>query len=372
MPCVADETEQLEALPVSAAICLDRDAFERIGQVLRHLSVGLVDQAINVRLLSSDPRVESLALGPVQSIVHQRAVWPVTSRRTEAILDALSPTPPTVVHAMSGESYRLAAAVAAAFDADLVCQVTSLADCSALSDLSLSRVGRLAAFSQPLVQVLEDQLKMPAELVDLIRPGIRASKRAACFAEPGRTPTILCLAPLDRRSGVDRLIETMHILRKRELEFMLFLLGSGRRESFLRRRIRERGLTSYITLAQPAGDLSRATHSADIFVCPSQDATFAGDALQAMGAGMVVATFPNVLCDHYRDGETVVVCKKSKAEALADVIEHLIEDRSEARRIAQGAMEYVRTHHSVSGMVERVAEVYRELALRRTTFAIKE
>jgi glycosyltransferase involved in cell wall biosynthesis len=364
--------ETQSSLPIAAALCVDPEAFERFGRVLRHLLVGLVDQAVGLRLISSDPRIETLTLGPVQTIVHPRLVWPAAGRRIELLLDTLSQQPPTVVHAMSNASYRVASAIATTLDTDLVLQVTSLADCDAIANLEKVRVGRFVTFDRPLQRVLEEQLKIPAESIEFIPPGVRAATHAACFADPERVPTLLCFSPLERGSGVDRLIEAMDFLTKRGHDAMLFLMGQGKQESTLRRQIRERRLSGCVTLASPAGDRAQAMHSADLFIRPGSDNAFFEGALQAMAAGMVVVTTPSAASDLFEHDETAVVCDKPKGESLAQAIEQLLEDRDRARRIAMAAMERVRTHHAVSNMAQRTADTYRKLALARATFSIKE
>ncbi len=372
MDPVSDTMEKQDSLPIRVALCIDRDALDRFGRVLRHLLVGLIDQAVHVRILSSDPRVETLSLGPVQAVLHERMVWPVARRRLDRLLDALSQQPPTIVQPMSSFSYAVADRVAEAFDADLVLQVTSLADCEAVAELKARPVGQFLAPGRSLVRVLVDQLKIPAERVELIRPGVLAEKRIACFADPHHTATILNMSALQRNSGVDQLIEAIDLLRKRGHAMMLFLLGRGHRESAVRRLIRERKLSSIVTLAHPHGDLTQALHNADIFVRPSADTTYTADSLQAMGAGMAVVSGLNTVCDNLRGGETAVICDKLTATSLADAIEGLLTDRAGAQRIAKSGMEYVRTHHSVSGEAQRMADVYRRLALARTTLSITE
>ena len=372
MTLVSDVMESPDALSIGAVLCIDTEAYDRFGPVLRHLLVGLVDQAVHARLLSSDARIETLTLGPVQTLVHSPIIWPFTKRRIGQLVDALSAQPPTVVHALSRGSYRLAGALAAAFDSDLVLQVASLADCDGIAELSGPRVGRFLAFSHPLQAVLEEQLHVPADRVRLVRPGLRVSERIACFAEAQRTPVILCMSAFGRGSGVEQLIDAVRILRKRDHELMLFLLGQGPREPALRRLIRERKLSSFVTLAHPAGDLGDILGGADIFVRPSSDTAFYAEVLQAMGTGLAIVTFSSTVCDYVRPGETAVVCEKPGTESLAAAIGQLLADRGGARRMATTAAEFVRTYHAVSGMAERTADAYRQLALARATFPIEE
>jgi len=360
------------SLRISAAVCLEREAFDRYGAVLRHLCVGFIDQAVSLRLLSADPRVEALSLGPIRAVRHVRLTWPFVAKRTEEIVESLADSPPSVVHAMSSESYELTGVIARTYDADWVLTVGALSDCDAISRIPIERVGRFLAVSQTLVTVLEDQLGISPENTALVRPGVLPSPRIACFGDATHIPTIVCLSSLEEGSGVDRLIAAADLLRRRDLGFMLFLLGRGRKEPAYRRMVRDRKLTSCVTFARPDGDLARAMDNADIFVRPSDVPAFSANSLQAMAAGMAVVMLPNSICDHIRHEETALVCPEPTAEALADTFERLLADREYARRLATAAAAYVRTHHAASNMAEGIAEAYRKLALQRATFSIKE
>ena len=372
MPLVSEAMDNSRPPVVSVALCVDTDAFDRFGRVLRHLAVGLVDQAIPIRLLSCDSRVETLTLGPIQTLLHQPVVWPVRKRRLEQLVDVLSHQPPTVVHAMSGPSYGIALAIAEAFDLDVVFQVTSMEDCDGIAQLEETGIRRFLAFSEPLAGVLETQLKIDSDRIELVRPGVPVSQQIACFAQPQRIATILCTSPFEKDSGVDRLITALDLLRTRGHTPLVFLLGRGRYESALRGLARARNLSREVTFAQPLGDPVTVMRSADIFVQPSSDTGITADSLQAAGAGMAVVACSGGVTDHLRDGETALVCERATGENLADAIERLLADHAFARELATGAVEYVRTHHSMSAMAERTAATYRQLALSRSTFSIKE
>ncbi len=372
MAPVSDTEESQDAKSISTALCIDGDALDMLGRVLRHLVVGLVDQAVYIRLVGPDPRIESLRLGPIQSLVHEPITWPFSEKRLSRVLEALGTQPPTVVHALSSGSYGEAIAIAEAFEADLVFQVTSVADVGGMARFTHKRIGCFLACSKPLAAILQSQLRIPPERIDVVRPGVLASKDIACFSQPGREATILCTAPFDKGGGVDRLIEAAALIQRRGHSLLVFLLGKGPQESALRRLVGSRNLRARVTFAQPLGDIAGAMQSADIFVRPYADNRFDVDTLQALGAGMAAVTLTNTICDYIHNRETALVCDAPSAESLADAIERLLTDRPAARQMATAGMEYVRTHHAMSGMAERAAAVYRRLALARATFPIKE
>ena len=367
---IMPEEAQSRSAPIHAVLCIDRDALIGSRGVLRHLLVGLVDQAIQLRVVSDDARVDTLLPGPVQAVLHQSIVWPFARRRIETVVGELAATEPTVVHAIGGGSYRVADAIARAFDADLILQVLSLADCDAVERRSGTPAACLLAASQPLAAVLTDRLAIDADRVHLVRPGILASSETNCFADPQRLPTVLTTSPLRRGSGVERLVEAVAILKKREHNLLLFLLGKGAREGAIRRLIRDRKLSSCVTLSRPAGNLSEAIHSADIFVLPAAPSSVSANSLHAMGAGVAIVACGEGICDHLHDGETAVVCENATPATLADCIERLIADTDEARRLAGVGRDYVKQHHAVSTMAEATADAYGRLALAHATFSI--
>lgn len=358
--------------PIVAALCIDGASIERFGSVLRRLTVGLVDQAIQVRVVSTDPRVEALSFGPVRAQVRPLIRWPLRKRRLEELAESLSQPPQTtIVHALAYESYEVAFELARLLEADLVIQVTSVADCDELLEFDAPSVPRFLVSSEALATMLEKQCNIVREAITLVRPGILIEEQAACFANDKRAPTIVCTSPFERGSGVDILIEAIHLLRQRGISLITFLMGQGSIESDLRRRVHERNLSACVVFARPLGGHEAALHHADMFVRPSADAAFSIEVLQAMAAGLVVVTFATDICDYVRDGETSVVCDARTPEAMARAIEVLIQDRASARRIATSAMAYLKTRHSISTMAERTAEAYRELALRRSTFSLR-
>ena len=360
---------------MSAVLFVGSDAFDRFGVIVRHLAVGLIDQAVHVRTASSDRRVEALQLGPVQPVLYRPLRRPWVQRRAGALLDALAQPVPTVIHALSADVYTTSAIVSDAFDADLLLQVSSRSDCEGATTVVTRRDPRFVAVSAPLVEILQRQHRIPRERIDLIRPGILASEKVACFLEAERIPSVLCTSALAKDSGIDHLLSALTILQARDLSggsVLTFLLGSGPMESSLRRLVRELGLSASVTFAHPAGDVARAMESGDIFILPAAMDAFHVDTLQAMGAGMAVVTAPSGVCDHLRDGETAIVCASCSAAGIADVLGRLLHDRSFARQIAEGAHAYVQAHHSMSAMAEGIGGVYRNLAMKRATFPIAE
>ncbi|RME37825.1 MAG: glycosyltransferase [Planctomycetota bacterium] len=372
MPTMSDLPEPSPTQPPGVALCLGSEALDRFRRVTQHLLVGLVDQVVSLSLVSADRRAEQLSLGPVRAVFYDPPRWPRGAQQMARLVDSLSGHPPALVHAVGRETYAVAGALAEAFEAELVVQVTSRADCDALRRRRRSSVARYVAMTQPLAAALNEQLSIPSHRVTLIRPGVSARQERMCFEAEGCTPTLLCLTDFDRLRGVETFLRAVAILRKENIPLMAFILGQGRREGAVRRRIRELHLTGEVTLAPPQGTLVQAIESADVFIRPVRDDAFHESSLFAMRTGTAVVTVRNPLYDHLHPDETAVVCGENSAESLAGGIRKLLTDRTFARELAQRGMAYARQHHSLTAMAEQTAELYRKLTFSRTTFPLQE
>jgi hypothetical protein len=356
--------------PINAIICIDDDVFGRWRAVLRHLCVGLIDHIAGIRLLTTTADAEELSLGPVQIVPFVEAPWPLKTRRYRQLHATLAARPPSVVHAMSAGAYALGGQVAADFNADLVFEVTSLADVQAATAFQYDGPTRVICASQPLFDACIEAGMVEGGRVSLIRPGVSAAAQPTCFREATRQATILSTVPLLPGSGVDTLLHAVHMLCSRNHDFLTFLVGQGPDESRLRKLCGEMGLGSAVVFAQPEGDIQRAMVGADVFVQPTVESALSVYHLQALAQGMAVVAVEGGVCDAFIRDVTATIATESTAPDLAGAIERLLMDHTLARRLAAGAIEHMRKHHTMSAMADQTAEVYRELALQRATFRL--
>jgi len=367
---VSEAAERSRKPTVQALLCVDASDGDRFAGILRHLCVGLVDQAIPLRIVGADPRIESFRLGPVQAVVHPPIAGLTAGRRLNRLLDSLSAQPPTVVHAVSSGSYRTAAAAAKEFEADLVLGVTSLRDAEAVESFRDQRGVVFQAWSQALMGVLERQSRVDRSRIEVVAPGVPAASKAAAFGHPERAATIVSILPREADAGWDRLLRAMGKLIERYTELQLFLIGEGPGEKALRRSVRAKNLSANVAFAPRMGDLSEVLSGADLFVHPSASVAFPANTLQAMGIGLAVVAQADSVSDHLISGETAVLCTEESVETLADAIDGVLRDPAGAREMATTGLEYVRRNHGVSAMAENVAAAYRRLALAQTTFTL--
>ncbi len=369
---VPNQIDDRTQASTTVTLCLEADAYRRLGPVLRFLIIGLVDQAFQVQVVSSAPGVSGIALGPVRAIIYPPLSWPFAARRTDQLLESLAEQSPQIVHSFSNESIELTTIIAQEFDADAVFTVTSLADIDALAQFDRPSSARVVALTEPLATQFQSRVRIAAESLEIIRPGLLVSDKIACFSFPERAPTILCATTLDQTAHVELLLHALALLHQREVNAQCFILGDGRAESSLRQLARTKNLSASVTFAQPAGDINNAFRNSDIFVDTSDDESFHVNTLRALAAGMCVVCVNKNVSDFIRDGQTAMVCPRSTPECLADLLQYLLDKREDARRIATGGAEYIRANHTISAMADATVNLYRKLSFVRTTFSIDQ
>ncbi len=359
-----EETTLNEIKRIDAVICIDAGVYARYRAVLRHLCVGLIDEISSVRLLTSAAQAQSLTLGPVKTVLYKPLRWPQATKRFHELAAALADRPPSVVHAMSAQSFDVAQRVAAEFDADLVYEITALQDVAALH-VSRSGKHRIICASQPLVDQCIQKFGRARTEISLIRPGVICASEPTCFRDEDNIPTILSTADFTKNGGVDTLLNALKLIKERNHKFLAILLGKGPTESRLRALTRKLGLDSIVVFARFEGDILKAMVGADIFVQPLIEDSISARSVQALGQGMAVVSVAGSVNDAYINGETAVLAKHPTPNDLAGAIESLLVDHELAQQLGANAITHMKNNHTMSAMAENTAQVYQNMAEQR-------
>jgi phosphatidylinositol alpha-mannosyltransferase len=192
------------------------------------------------------------------------------------------------------------------------------------------------------------------------------------FAEPAMPPehlrddkpTILFVGRLEARKGVQVLLQSYQALKRRIPALRLVIVGEGGMDRSLRRWVREHGLEDvWFEGYQPREALPGYYQTADVFCAPSiENESFGITLLEAMAAGRpVVATEGNGSQTLGSDGETGLVVQPGDADALADALERLLEDRRLAERLG-GAAQLRARDFDWSIVAKSITDYYAEVA----------
>jgi glycosyltransferase involved in cell wall biosynthesis len=340
----------------SAALVIDEPTFARLGPVIGHLAVGLLDFLSHVTLITPAKAALGLSLGPVRVIRHPPLIWPLWEGRFANILRELRTALPGVIHVFSRDSLPLGEALAARIGRPLVAHLLDSHDVQAY--LRSSRCRHLIAASTPL-QAAAAQ-RRPGMHVSLVRPGLLTAGGPTCFSRPGLLPTLLCMSAFEAHTGVDQLVRAAAQLSAEGREFMLLLLARGPTERPIRKLVEAGRLIKHVTFGEPIADWELLMKTADVFVVPAATDCVDVPALHALAAGLAVVTCRMDSSDFIIHERTALVCEQPTSQQLAVTLRRLLDDPALARRLASAAIDHCLSHHSLSTMTSRTVDVYRQ------------
>ena len=183
---------------------------------------------------------------------------------------------------------------------------------------------------------------------------------------PGQV-NVLYVGRLTKEKGLERLAEAFELARARDPRLHLVLAGGGPEEEVLRARL---GDHATFLGWQYGAELARTYASADVFLFASRTDTFGQVLLEAQASGLpVVAVAEGGPTSLIEDGETGLLVSDD-AEALADGVHQIVENRLLAERLRRAALQSVSTRTWEASLV-RLADGYRR-ALAHGPLAARE
>jgi colanic acid/amylovoran biosynthesis glycosyltransferase len=192
--------------------------------------------------------------------------------------------------------------------------------------------------------------------VDEFRPSA-APQRA-----PGQPFSLVSVGRLSPPKGYPILIEAIAVLRNRGRNVHLTLVGDGPERRTLEQLVAQRSLADCVRFAGPCNHDRVIEHYAasDAFVLSSFLEGMPVVLMEAMAMELpCIATWitgiPEII---ERDVEGLLVPPASSG-AIADAVEHLIDDPQDARRLGAAARRKVLSKYRLDRNVERLAEEFR-------------
>lgn len=178
---------------------------------------------------------------------------------------------------------------------------------------------------------------------------------------PSELPVLVYHGRVDRRKGVLDLLDALPRMR---VPAKLLISGIGPDLDEVRRRVDGMPpgtveLTGYTAYDDAPAIYRRGT----VFVSPTYSEGFSNTVLEAMACGLpVVSTAVVGVVDCLRDGENGLLVEPGDPDALAAVMDRLLEDPVLHDRLRTAALAEVRERYSWPVLAARIDAVYRELA----------
>ena len=209
--------------------------------------------------------------------------------------------------------------------------------------------------------------------VHIVRPGVSAERfRAPATTAPSsadsaanRRPTLLTVARLVPRKGVDTVIRALPAVIRNHPEVRYRVVGQGPDRTRLEALASELGVARHVEFVGGVDHeaLCREYSAADLFVLMSRSEAGGTDiegfgmvCLEAQAAGVpVIAGRSGGVPDALRDGVSGLLVEPTNNEALAAVIVRLLDDPARRSAMAQAALEHARVsswHESARLMME--------------------
>lgn len=158
---------------------------------------------------------------------------------------------------------------------------------------------------------------------------------------------VLFVGMLNRRKGVDLLLEAFSHLHRLHASCALVMVGSGDLETMLKERVKKEGLESCVRFSGfvPPQMLPMYYAMADVFVLPSLDEPFGAVVLEAMASGLPVLATDEVGAtnDYMLDQKHGYVVRAGSTELLQESLEQLLSDAALRSRMGQAAFESIQT-----------------------------
>lgn len=360
---------------VRVAWVASHNTLDRLGRTLQPLAIGLLDEMVEVTAICPTGSTTSeLPSPPIEVMSYPRMSLGYITRKTVATLaDDLSRRKVQVIHALDCSAARMARRLAEAMDVRYVVSCFSLGDAKRLGSLD-DAAGAVLAASDPILCDLLEHHVVPVERIHLVRPGIYQVRHTTLFDNPNHSLCIVAGGRLDDFAAFDAVLKCFAELNKRRPiadtthhPWAFFLIGNGKVEGLLRRQVEKLGLGPVLTFVeqQPPTQLAGIFKAADIYVSPAPSAHLDIQSLLAMAAGDPVLAARGGCSDFLINRETAMVFKPGDVAELTAKLLALLENRADARSLAENALAYLREHHSPAVMVNAMAEVYRHVAQMR-------
>ena len=170
----------------------------------------------------------------------------------------------------------------------------------------------------------------PNEHIDVIPNGIdleRFKLSLPTEADHDKVFTILCVARLVERKGINDLIQAAAYLRERRENFKFVFVGQGDKEAELRSQVVQQGLGRWIEFRGSVlhHDVPAVYKEADVFVLPSLNEGMSNAVLEAMASGLpIITTYTGGTAEMLR-GNGILVPKQSPdaiAKAVLELWDH--------------------------------------------------
>ncbi len=215
------------------------------------------------------------------------------------------------------------------------------------------------SFAQEVVQrldVLRERFIIVPGAVDVTRFTPAPGRAPGDAADPVR---LLYHGRVDRRKGVLDFLESLALLRNRNVPFAATISGIGPDYDSSRELASSLGLDVAFPGYVDYEGAPALYRDADVFVSPTYAEGFSNTILEAMASGLPsVSCFAVGVVDCLRDNENGLLVQPGDVPAQADALHRIITDVALRRRLAETALQECRRVYSWEAVGRQIMDVY--------------
>jgi len=165
--------------------------------------------------------------------------------------------------------------------------------------------------------------------IDIIPNGVNIADFTPRKGRKNGKFTILTVARLIPRKGIDNLIKAVPLLVKEAPNIRLRIIGEGNKENELKRLAQELKVAKYIDFwgYVPHQEIANHYSASDIFVLPSRNEGMSNVILEAMASGLPIITTDTGGTKELIKGNGIIV-PRDNSEAISNAVLNLIRDKT--------------------------------------------
>lgn len=202
---------------------------------------------------------------------------------------------------------------------------------------------------------------------NMLDPSFATVKR---YLKPSALPVLIgTVGSLNIQKGFVSLVEALAIVRKsdKKLNWRCQIVGSGPLEKPIKRLVKHRKLSNFISLLQNEGDICETMRHFSIYVQNSRSESFGMATLEAMALAIpVIVSNRGALPELVRNGENGIVIPYGKESKIAEKLIYLINHEHVRNNLGEKARRSVFSKYNPTAITKRIELVYaKALANRR-------
>lgn len=178
-----------------------------------------------------------------------------------------------------------------------------------------------------------------------------------------KSPRIVIVGHINEQKGVRVLIEAAHLLKQRNKEFSVWIIGEGGMRQTLAEKVIQLGLQDRIYFSGHVKNPAPWYKNADIFTqCSTESEGLPLSIYEAMALGVpVIATNIGGISEAIEDGKTGLLIPPKSPEALALALEKIIENPELKDMLSKNGRDLVNRSFSFHSSTNVYVSLYKEI-----------